>query len=240
MYRDNGSNVVAGNRILKEEFERIKCDEAQLKIQHSLRAKEVAWHFNPPLASHSGGVWERMIRSIRRVLAAVMNEQVVDDEAFQTFLIEVERILNDRPLLRNESQPDDLDSLTPSKLLLPHSNSCVPPGIFVDRDRYNRRWHQAQLLANTFWKRWLKEYLPTLQRRQKWLELKRNLAVRDLVLLVDKDCQRGRWPMAVVEEVYPDEKGIVRHVTVRTTRGKCKRDVRQLCLLEGVDEGKEC
>ena len=181
-----------------------------------------------------------MICSIRLVLAAVMNVQVVDDEAFQTFLIEVERILNDRPLLRNESQPDNLDPLTPSKLLLLHSNSCVPPGIFVDRDRYNRCWRQAQLLANTFWKRWLKEYLPTLQRRQKWLELKRNLAVRDLVLLVEKDCQRGRWPMVVVEEVYPDEKGIVQHVTIRTTRGKFKRDVRQLCLLEGVDEGKEC
>jgi hypothetical protein len=240
IYSDNGSNFVAGNRILKEDFERIKCDEAQLKIQHSLRAKEVAWHVNPPLASHSCGIWERMIRSIRRILAAVMNEQVVDDEAFQTFLIEVERILNDRPLLRNESQPDDLDPLTPSKLLLLHSNSCVPPGIFVDRDCYNRRWRQAQLLANTFWKRWLKEYLPTLQRRQKWLEPKRNLVVKDLVLLVDKDCQRGRWPMAVVEEVYPDEKGIVRHVTVRTTNGKFKRDVRQLCLLEGVDVERQC
>jgi hypothetical protein len=85
IYSDNGSNFVAGNRILKEEFERIKCDEAQLKIQHSLRAKEVGWHFNPPLASHCGGIWKRMIRSIRRILAAVMNEQVVDDEAFQTF-----------------------------------------------------------------------------------------------------------------------------------------------------------
>lgn len=76
------------------------------------------WHFNTPLASHSVGIWERMIRSIRRILSAVMDQQVVDDEAFQTFLI--------------EGQPDDLDPLTPSKLLLLRSNSCVPPGIFVD------------------------------------------------------------------------------------------------------------
>lgn len=236
IYSDNGSNFVAGSRILKEEFEKMKCDEAQLKIHHSLRAKEVTWHFNPPLASHSGGVWERMIRSIRRILAAVMNQQVVDDEAFHTFIVEVERILNDRPLLRNASQVDDLDPLTPSKLLLLHSNSCIPPGVFVDRDRYNRRWRQAQLLANTFWKRWIREYLPTLQRRQKWLQQKRNLSVKDLVLLVDKDCPRGEWPMAVVEEVYPDDKGIVRHVMVRTAGGRFKRDARKLCLLEGVDE----
>jgi transposase InsO family protein len=236
IYSDNGSNFVAGSRILKDEFEKMKRDEAQTKIQNSLRAKEVTWHFNPPLASHCGGVWERMIRSIRRVLTAVMNEQVVDDEAFQTFLIEVERILNDRPLLRNTNQIDDLDPLTPSKLLLLHSNSCLPPGVFVDRDRYNRRWRQAQLLANTFWKRWIREYLPTLQRRQKWLKPRRNLSVKDLVLMVDKDFPRGRWPMAVVEEVFPDNRGIVRHVTVRTASGKFKRDVCKLCLLEGSDE----
>ncbi|XP_028412569.1 uncharacterized protein LOC114535461 [Dendronephthya gigantea] len=61
----------------------------------------------------------------------------------------------------------------------------------------------------------------------------RNLSVKDLVLMVDKDCPRGKWPMAVVKEVFPDEKGIVRHVRVRTTGGTFKRDVRKLCLLEG-------
>lgn len=236
VYSDNGSNFVAGNRILKEEFEKMKCNEAQTKIHHRLRAKEITWYFNPPLASHCGGIWERLIRSIRRVLAVVMNEQPVDDEAFHTFLIEVERILNDRPLVRNTSQAYDLDPLTPSKLLLLHSNSCLPPGVFVDKDRYSRRWRQAQLLANTFWKRWLREYLPTLQRRQKWLKPKRNLALKDLVLLVDKDCPRGKWPMAIVEEVFPDEKGVVRQVTVRTANGRLKRDIRKLCLLEGVEE----
>ena len=179
---------------------------------------------------------ERLIRSIRRVQAVVMNEQPVDDEAFHTFLTEVERILNDRPLVRNTSQADDLDPLTPTKLLLLHSNSCLPPGVFVDKDRYSRRWRQAQLLANTFWKRWLREYLPTLQRRQKWLKPKRNLALKDLVLLVDKDCPRGKWPMAIVEEVFPDEKGVLRQVTVRTANGRLKRDICKLCLLEGVEE----
>ena len=236
IYSDNGTNFVAGNRILKEEFEKLKSDEAQLKIHHSLRAKEVTWHFNPPLASHSWGIWERMIRSIRRILAAVMDSQVVDDEAFHTFLVEVERILNDRPLVSNGSQPDDLDPLTPSKLLLLHSNACVPPGVFLDKDRYNKRWRQAQLLANTFWKRWLKEYIPTLQRRQKWLLPKKNLAVKDLVLLVDKDKPRGRWPLGVVEEVFSDEKGIVQRVMVRTANGNFRRDARQLCLLEGEVE----
>ena len=161
-----------------------------------------------------------------------MTEQTVDDETLLTFVVEVERILNDRPLVRGEGQVDDLDPLTPSELLLLRTNSCLPPGVFVGAERFTRRWRQAQVLANSFWKRWVSEYLPTLQQRQKWRQEERNVQINDLVLLVDSSCSRGQWPMAIVEEVFPDEKGIVRRVVVRTRIGRFKRDVRKLCMLE--------
>lgn len=88
------------------------------------------------------------------------------------------------------------------------------------------------MLANTFWKRWIGEYLPTLQQRQKWRKRKRNVQVKDLVLMVDGGCPRGQWPLAVVEEVFPDDEGTVRQVVVRTRNGKFRRDVRKLCVLE--------
>ena len=80
VYSDNGSNFIGACRILKEEFKNIQSDEAQSMICNSLRMKEVTWHFNPPLGSHSGGVRERMIRSIRRILTALMGEQVVNEK----------------------------------------------------------------------------------------------------------------------------------------------------------------
>ena len=40
IYSDNRTNFVAGNRILKEEFGKLKSDEAQLKIHHSRRASD--------------------------------------------------------------------------------------------------------------------------------------------------------------------------------------------------------
>jgi hypothetical protein len=232
MYSDNGTNFVGASRILKDEFKIIQSDKEQSKIFNQLRGKGVSWHFNPPSASHTGGVWERVIRSIRRILTALTTEQTLDDETLLTLLVEVERILNDRPLVRGEGQVDDLDPLTPSKLLLLRSNSCLPLGVFVGADRFNRRWRQAQVLANSFWKRWIGEYLPTLQQRQKWRKGARNVQVKDLVLLVDSGCPRGRWPMAIVEEIFPDERGTVRQVMVRTSSGKFRRDVRKLCMLE--------
>ena len=84
------------------------------------------------------------------------------------------------------------------------------PGVFVGADRFGRRWRQVKVLANSFWKRWISEYLPMLQLRQKWRKEVRNVKVNDLVLLVDSGCPRGRWPIAIVEEVLPDEHGTVR------------------------------
>ena len=236
VYSDNGTNFFGASGTLKQEFEKIQASEAQKRIYDRLMMSKIRWHFNPPLASHTGGIWERMIPSIRRILAALMNEQVVDDEGLHTFLVEAERILNDRPLVRNEGDPDDLDPLTPNKLLLLRSNSCLPPGVFVGAERYSSRWRQAQLLANSFWKRWIAEYLPTLQKRQKWLKPRRNLKIKDLVLMADKKLPRGQWSMAIVEEVFPDENGNVREATVRTRHATFRRNVRQLCLLEGADD----
>ena len=167
------------------------------------------------------------------------NEQAIDDEALLTFLVEVERILNDRPLNRNQGQVCDLDPLTPSKLLLLRSNTCNPPGVFVGEYRYSKRWRQAQLLANTFWKRWLAEYLFGLQERQRWQKPRRNVKVNDLVLMLDKRCSRGQWPMTVVEEVFADKDGMVRQVMARAKGGKFKRHVHELCLIEEAAENGE-
>lgn len=85
-------------------------------------------------------------------------------------------ILNSRPLSRNSDSPLDEQPLTPNHLL--HLRPCpsVPPGVF-EKDDLNCRhaWRQAQYLANLFWRRWTREYLPTLLERKKWTEPKRNL-----------------------------------------------------------------
>ena len=60
----------------------------------------------------------------------------------------------------------------------------------------------------------------------------KNVACLSSSLLVDSGCPRGRWPMAIVEEVLPDEHVTVRQVIVRTNNGKFKRDIRKLCMLE--------
>lgn len=73
-----------------------------------------------------------------------------------------------------------------------------------------------QYLADVFWCRWLKEYLPTLQQRQKWLQPKQNLRIGDLVLILHENTPRNHWPLGLITQVYPGADGLVRTVEVKT------------------------
>ena len=213
IYSDNGTNFKGAWRELREALKRLD----QTKIYNRLRSNDVQWLFNPPEASHQGGIWEGMIGSVRRVLGALLKEQLVDDETLSTLLCEAERILNDRPLTSLSDHPDDPELLTPNKLLLLRSNSCFPPDVFKGHDKYSKRWRQAQCLADSFWKRWMKGYLPALQTRQKWSVPRRNFAVGELVLVVDEKTLRAHWSMGLIEEVFPDSYGYVRNVNCLQT-----------------------
>ena len=116
--------------------------------------------------------------------------------------------------------------------MLLQPTTAFPPGKFNERDVYaRRRWRQMQYLADLFWKRWIKEYLPDLQRRQKWLHPKRNIQVGDVVMIVDNLAPRNCWSMGLVQETHPDEHGLVRSAKVKTKTTTLTRPVTKLCLL---------
>ena len=197
-----------------------------------LRQHEVKWTFNPPAASHMGGVWERQIRTIRSVLSNLLRQQTLDDEGLATLMCIVEGIVNGRPITKLSDDPRDPLPLTPNHLLLLRSGPSLPPGHFVRQDLYKRRWRQIQYLSDIFWRRWLAEYLPSLQQRQKWWFPRRNPQVGDLVLVRYENTPRCRWPLGLITATYPGKDGLVRSVQVKTQSGVYDRPSDKICLLE--------
>lgn len=200
-----------------------------------MRQKEIRWLFNPPSASHMGGFWERQIRSVRRILISLLdNVRLLDDECLNTLFCEVEAMVNNRPITKVSSDPRDSEPLTPSHLLILRRGVPFSVGNISKADSYRRRWKHVQSLADQFWYRWVREYLPTLQLRQKWTEETRNLSVDDVVLMRGETTCRGHWPLGRVTKIFSGRDGLVRSVEVRTQNTTLIRPIHKLCLLEGV------
>ncbi|XP_063965023.1 uncharacterized protein LOC135156448 [Lytechinus pictus] len=227
---DNGTNFVGAERELREGLKRWN----QQRIQGRLLQEGIDWKFNPPTASHMGGAWERQIRTTKKVLSAVVKQQTLTDEGLLTLMCLVESIVNGRPVTTVSDDARDAEPLTPNHLLLLRSNNPLPPDVFQKQDLYGRRrWKQIQYLADVFWRRWVKEYLPTLQQRQKWQKPTRNLVEGDIVLIMD-DQPRNKWLMGRVTETFPGKDKLVRSVKVKHSSGTLERPVQKLCLLEAT------
>ena len=110
------------------------------KVIRTTRCSEVDWTFNPPLASHQGGVWERMIRTIQKIMMSLLASAIrMTDDVLHTIFCEVEAIVYSRPITKNRDYVTDSAPLTPNHLLLSRGNASLSWGVFEDSDVYRKR-----------------------------------------------------------------------------------------------------
>ena len=203
------------------------------KIIRAVCQKDVEWVFNPPYASHHGGVWERHIRTVRQVMVAVLGlSPCLTDEILMTSFCEIENLINSRPITKCNEDINDPAPLTPNHLLILGSNESFPVGKDHDSDLYRRRWRHVRYLTTLFWKRWTKLYLSSLQKRRKWQQASVNLKIGDLVLVIDENCPRGMWPLGLVISVNEGRDG--RSARLRTQNAGMVRPITKLVHLENA------
>lgn len=231
---DRGTNFVGADNELTKALLEMNEDA----IRQFTESKQCQFFFNTPSSSHMGGVWERMIRTIRQVLAGMMASHScrLDTSSLRTLLYEVMAMINSRPLTTIQTtKHSEPEPLTPNHLLtMKVAQSLPPPGAFEEADVYSRkRWRRVQSLAQTFWSRWRHEFLSTLQSRSKWHTSQRNLVVDDIVLLSDDSpgISRMDWRMARVIKVHPSKDGLVRSVTLKLGTQTLDRPVHKCVLL---------
>ena len=213
---DNGTNLTSADKELRDSINSWnKCYLQEFGLQH-----KIDWIFNPPYASHFGGVFERQIRTIRKIFNSVLrefsNQTRLTDDMLHTLFCEIENIMNSQPLTAVTTEADGIEPITPNHLLRLQSNVPYPPGLFEDHDLYSKkRWRQVQFLASVFWKRFVKEYVPLLNARSRWTMPKDSLEIDDIVLVMDPSLPRNFWSLGRVVSTKPDERGFVRTVSIK-------------------------
>lgn len=230
---DQGTNFVGAKSELASAIAEMDQEEIRRKLL-SENCDVISFNMNHPKSSHMGGAWERMIRSVRNALNHLLPRQgsQLDDELLLTLMAEVEAVINSRPLTFLDDQ-DAPVPLSPAHLLTMKNKLILPlPGKFDSKDMYCRkRWRRIQYLANEFWQRWKKEYLPTLQKRTKWQDASENLQVGDVVICKEDGLQRGAWPLARIVKVHESSDDVIRSVTVRNVNGCYRRPATKIVLL---------
>ena len=233
---DRGTNFVGANSELNHALSEMNHG----KISRELLKNSCDWiefKMNVPLASHMGGSWERLIRSVRNILVSLLDSHgdKLDDESLRTLFAEAEVVVNSRPITYTDTtSADSSEPLSPIQLLTLKSRLVLPPpGEFQREDIYcKRRWRKVQFLADQFWTKWKNEYLCSLQERKFWTREQENLSVGDIVLMKDDNSARNEWPLGRIVDVYPSTDGLVRKVSVKIGDKTFDRPIQKLVLID--------
>ncbi|XP_055614645.1 uncharacterized protein LOC129760976 [Uranotaenia lowii] len=233
-YSDNGTNFRGADNVLQTQVQNI-----QEGLSSTFTNTATKWIFIPPGTPHMGGAWERMVRSIKTAMesSAVVNRKL-DDEGLWTLAVEAESIVNSRPLTYLPIEAEEKEALTPNHLLLGSSSGVKQPSLepLDEVLVLKNTWNQVQHQADMFWRRWVREYMPELTRRTKWLAETRPVRVGDLVIIVD-EARRNGWVRGRVNEVIPGQDGRIRKAMVQTQKGLTRQSVSKLAVLDVAAEG---
>lgn len=228
---DQGTNFKGAETELKEAFLSM---EPQLR--KGLEERQISFRFNPPGSPHFGGIWEREIRSVKRALQVVVGAQALSEDVLLTVLVEVEGILNSKPLGYVSSDIADPDPVTPNMLLMGRRDASLPQVCYALDSLTKRRWRHSQMMADHFWSQFTRNYLPSLQVRQKWQKASDNLSPDAVVMIVDPQLPRACWPIGKVVKRNISADGNVRSAEVKVKDKVYMRPVARLVQLPPIQD----
>ena len=211
-------------------------DEITVKLTES----GIKWSFNPPAAPHFGRVWERLVRSCKKALFNVSGKQSLKDDRLRTVLCIVEQLLNNRTLTDVCSDVSDLQPLTPNHFLIGQFNVNWPNALFSGTPvSYRKLFHDQHSILVSVRNRWMNEYLPTLQQRNRWAKKELDeIKKGDLVWITDTHTHPFNFTLGRVEKVCRSDDQIVGLALIKTTLGSYKRPVTK--IIPVISDRKWC
>ena len=175
-----------------------------------------------------------MVRSTKSVLMDILPERNLREEVLRAALADIENILNSRPLKYVPLELIDGEALTPNHFLIGSSSGlrerANPEGSGL---ALSKSYRISSMIADKFWKRWVREVLPCLARRTKWHgESSNPIAVNDVVIIADEHAKQNTWAKGFVIDIHRGKDNIVRSAVVKTESGLLIRPVIKLAKLD--------
>lgn len=235
IYSDNGTSFVGASNDLSR-FLKVSCDS----LSEEMAKEGITFHFIPAYSPHFAGLAEAGVKSTKHHLVRVLGLCNLTYEELYTMMVQVEAILNSRPLTPLSSNPEDLTPLTPGHFLIGRPITSLPSPDYRDQSINSlSRFERIELLRQHFWSRWSKEYISELQLRMKWRACKGSLRLNSLVLLKEDNLPPLKWKMGRIVATYPGTDGIVRVADIKTSNGLLRRSFSKICPLPIYPEAED-
>ena len=203
-------------------------------IGHYLGNARIQWTFNVERAPWWGGFFERLVRSVKRCLKKVIGRARLTSEELLTLVMEVETILNSRPL--SYVTQEDLDEpISPSHLLIGRRILSIPDNLCysesldedfeVTQPLLSKRIIHLGRTIDQFWARWKTEYLLELRDAHRINSRPSTgpmIKVGDIVVVHSDEKRRGFWNLGKIEELIVGRDDEIRGAIVRVYTGQRK------------------
>ena len=235
LYSDNGTNFVAVNKFL------VSLQNCE-KVQQLLKERDICWQFNVPGAPWQGGNFERLIKVVKATLHKALHGRQVSSRELRTFLMEVEAVVNNRPLTYIPSDDVSTEILTPSKLLYGHDIQLYPHCVLDDLEYrgsdnvevlidYHNKFSK---LFQKFKRIWENEYLLSLREKHVYNHPipSRVPEIGDIVIVKDFSSDRSKFQLGKIVNVTPGRDGQIREVRLLKRGTVIRSSIDKLIPLE--------
>ncbi|XP_065092638.1 uncharacterized protein LOC135713451 [Ochlerotatus camptorhynchus] len=226
---DNALNFVGARRKLDELHELFRNQQFQQSIVNEAEEDEIEFRFIPARSPNFGGLWEAAVKSFKSHFKRTIRSRTLLHDEMQTVIVQVEAILNSRPLTPISNDPTDFEALTPGHFLVQRPLTAVPePDLSHIPENRLSLWQKSQDFVQQIWS---SQYLSDLHNRTKWTRRRNNISGDTMVLVKEDNLPPMKWKLGRVVEVHAGSDGNIRVVTVRTKDGLFRRAISMICVL---------
>ncbi|XP_036322129.1 uncharacterized protein LOC118736136 [Rhagoletis pomonella] len=182
-------------------------------------------------APHFGGIWEAAVKSAKGHLNRSIRNARLSFEELTTVLVEIEAVMNSRPIAPLSSDPNDYEALTPGHFIIGSVLKALPERQLSTNISSLQRWNQIAGIKEAFWNRWSHEYINELQARSKWFAERPNIDNNSRVIIQEDNLPPQKWHLGRIINCIPGKDSKTRVVDIRTSKGCIRRPVHKLAPL---------
>ena len=203
----------------------------EVKLSEELVKLKVKWKFIIAASPWWGGFWERLVKTVKRSLRKILFRASVTYEELTTVIIEIEGIINSRPL--THVYDDSVEEvLTPAHLilgrrLLSKFDESFDDGNDVNNVVLTKRRKYLRSLSEQFWNRFRVEYLLELRgQHRQGRDPKKTPEIGEIVIIHGKT-KRNNWKLGKIISLISGRDGRHRGAVVKTFDGRTERFIRR-------------